>query len=458
MIVKVTGTGTSFKGAAAYYLHDKDADTAERVAWTHTENLATDDPDKAWKMMAYTAMHQADLKRAAGVKATGRKLQQPVLTMAVSWHEDEVPDQAHMLETAQEAVASLDLSHHEAIYIAHKDEKHAHVHVLLNRVDPNHGKAAKLSFSKRRLQAWALEYEKQQGHIRCPQRLANAEERERNTQKAKQDRKQVKYRDQVIRQAWERSDSGKAFVAALEDEGYHLAQGNKRLVVVDRYGKAHNPTRHLEGVRVKQFRQRLSDLDLSKLPDASAVQKKTTNQHKAQYAREVQASRKFDKWSTLTRNETQDRQRAERQKLKDKQYHEIRQKKLDMIDHYKLRQQRAQIHRLRDDLQNPTFMQKITGKINQERDRLRGLVLNYRSAIGRAKEQVAAVELRQVEAAEQLKQRHEKERDRVRKLIAERKPSFYREADGKAQSRSGTQTNRRSRMPNENDGRELGRG
>ncbi|HWE03570.1 MAG TPA: hypothetical protein VG326_14285 [Tepidisphaeraceae bacterium] len=64
MVPTVTATGSSFKGAAAYYLHDKDADTRERVAWTHTENLLTDDAQKAWKIMAWTASHQAMLKAA----------------------------------------------------------------------------------------------------------------------------------------------------------------------------------------------------------------------------------------------------------------------------------------------------------------------------------------------------------------------------------------------------------
>jgi hypothetical protein len=53
MVPAITEGGRSFKGAALYYLHDKrkpgEAErlTSERVAWTHTLNLATDDPDRA---------------------------------------------------------------------------------------------------------------------------------------------------------------------------------------------------------------------------------------------------------------------------------------------------------------------------------------------------------------------------------------------------------------------------
>jgi hypothetical protein len=86
MLPVIAAMGTSFKGAAAYYLHDKDADTRDRVVWTHTENLHTDDAEKAWKVMAWTANHQAMIKASAGTRATGRKLEKPVFAFSISWH------------------------------------------------------------------------------------------------------------------------------------------------------------------------------------------------------------------------------------------------------------------------------------------------------------------------------------------------------------------------------------
>ena len=69
MVPAVTEGGSSFKGASLYYFHDKRREgeaerlTSERVAWTHTLNLATDDPERAWRIMAHTAMSQAELKQ-----------------------------------------------------------------------------------------------------------------------------------------------------------------------------------------------------------------------------------------------------------------------------------------------------------------------------------------------------------------------------------------------------------
>ena len=56
MVPKVAGKGRSFKGAGLYYLHDKQALTSERVQFTHTVNLPTEDAEKALGWMAHTAM------------------------------------------------------------------------------------------------------------------------------------------------------------------------------------------------------------------------------------------------------------------------------------------------------------------------------------------------------------------------------------------------------------------
>ena len=171
--------GTSFKGAAAYYLHDKRQPgqtalfTSERIGWTQNLNLSTDDPERGWKIMAHTAMIQDELKAAVGGKTTGRKLTKPVFAYSLSWHPDERPTKEQQLEAVRESLKVLGLEGHQAIIIEHTDEPHAHVHVLVNRVHPENGIAAKLSNSKLALSKWAQEYEQKQGQILCPQRVKN---------------------------------------------------------------------------------------------------------------------------------------------------------------------------------------------------------------------------------------------------------------------------------------------
>lgn len=175
----ILSNGRSFKGAAAYYLHDRGkAATAERVAWAETVNLQTADPERAWRMMADTAMSQAELKLAAGVKATGRKLNAPVFTYVLSWHEQDRPTDQDMREAARETLKRLGMNDRQAIIVRHTDTANPHVHVMVNRVSPETGVAAGLSNSKTILQDWALEYQRARGQTHCPAREENRKRRE----------------------------------------------------------------------------------------------------------------------------------------------------------------------------------------------------------------------------------------------------------------------------------------
>lgn len=182
MIPKIHAKGSSFKGAAAYLLHDKGrVDSDERVAWVETRNLATDDRDIAWRVMAATAMDQSRLKAEAGVKNTGRKSDKHVMHVSLSWHADEAHTLNHdeMMRAANGALRALGADDRQVMVIAHSDEEHPHVHLLINRVSPENGKHLSSSKEKLKLSKWALGYEKERGHILCEERAINAEARER---------------------------------------------------------------------------------------------------------------------------------------------------------------------------------------------------------------------------------------------------------------------------------------
>lgn len=186
MVPAVTETGRSFKGAFAYYAHDKRREgeaerlTSERVAWTHTVNLATDDPERAWRIMAHTAMRQDELKAAAGGKKTGRKLTQPVYAYSLAWHPEQRPTKDHMLSTALSSLKAQELEGYQAVILCHSDEPQQHVHVIVNRVHPETGKAATLSNNTLKLSKWAEGYEKQHGKIYCDKRVENNRKREQH--------------------------------------------------------------------------------------------------------------------------------------------------------------------------------------------------------------------------------------------------------------------------------------
>lgn len=265
---RIASGGRSFKGAFQYYMHDPGADTRERIAWTHTVNMLTGDPDKAWKIMAFTAKHQERLKEAAGIKATGRKAQKPVMAYSLSWHPEQSPEPGHMRDTALASIKLLGLEEHEAIIIAHSDTPHRHIHVVVNRVHPLTGKIASDSYTQRKLSDFALEYGEAHGLTYSPKRADNKRKREED--------RMTRTENTLIAAAWAASDNGPSFVSALAERGLTLAQGHKRLVVVDQNGTIYNPVRHIEGVQTKHLRERLKGVDLGALPDADALARART--------------------------------------------------------------------------------------------------------------------------------------------------------------------------------------
>lgn len=175
MIPAIAKKGSSFKGAVTYITHDIDENSDDRVVFTKTLNMRTDDPEKAAKVMAWTAAHADELKQAADLPATGRKTTQPVYHFALSWDPSQSPTQDEMSSAAISAIKILGFEGHEAVLTAHNDKDHAHIHVVLNRIHPETGRTANPKNDYKILQRWAWEYEKERGHIYCVDRALQFE-------------------------------------------------------------------------------------------------------------------------------------------------------------------------------------------------------------------------------------------------------------------------------------------
>ena len=177
MISRIHKKGHSFQGVAMYLLHDKQrAATSERVAWAVTRNMATQNPELAWRVMAATALDQNRLKEEAGVKKTGRKSNAHVMHYSLLWHADEAAGltKEEMLRAAEQSLSVLGkqlgdrrqfADDHQSLIICHQDEKHPHVHVIVNRVHPDNGIILSSSNEKLKLSQWAQEYERERGQI-----------------------------------------------------------------------------------------------------------------------------------------------------------------------------------------------------------------------------------------------------------------------------------------------------
>jgi hypothetical protein len=190
MNFQLAAIGHSFKGSMAYYLHDKRQEgaaehpqTADRVAWTETRNLATDGAHTATRIMIATARQADELKAAAGIANTGRKATAgAVFAFSLAWHPDEAKgiDRAEMVKAADHALQVLGLDHLQAVLIAHQDTKHPHVHVVVNRVNPETGRMETIQRPKViALDKWADRYERERGNIVSPNRARKYDEIDR---------------------------------------------------------------------------------------------------------------------------------------------------------------------------------------------------------------------------------------------------------------------------------------
>lgn len=182
MVPKIHAKGSSFVGIGQYILHDKDhAHSSERVEWTLTKNLMTDDPELAVRLMAATAMDADRLKANAGVKNTGRKSSKSVLHLSLAWHPSEgdelIPEE--MQRAAELAIKALGAEDRQALIVAHNDEQQPHIHIVINRVSPEDGRMLSSSKEKLHLSRFAEKYEKERGEVLCEQRVINNAARDR---------------------------------------------------------------------------------------------------------------------------------------------------------------------------------------------------------------------------------------------------------------------------------------
>lgn len=221
------GKGTSFKGALAYYLNDKGKegerlDTDERVDVLELRNLVTEDARDAWFEMMNTAEASAALKEAAGIRKGGRAGAQPVFTYYLGWHDSETPDRAAMLDAARSTIRLLGLEHHQAVVVSHSDTQHRHVHVIVNRVDPQTGVYAALSNNWKALKSWAIDYSKEHGtswHVPLEQaKQARSERQADKSARQSAFNQAAQARQEQRKPAWqERRDAERAAHRAAEE-------------------------------------------------------------------------------------------------------------------------------------------------------------------------------------------------------------------------------------------------
>lgn len=171
--------------------------------------------------------------------------------------------------------------------VLHSCDNHTHAHVVWQRTDPESLtlRSDSWNYIAHEQAARHIEHVLQHNEVQGVHTGGN----ERSDSYGNQERAQAErsgYSPANLRthvtQAWQEADSGAAFKNALDDKGLVLARGDKRgYVVVDPDGEVYSLSRQVEGVRSKEVKERLADIDQDTLPDVPQ-------------AREQQAERETD--------------------------------------------------------------------------------------------------------------------------------------------------------------------
>lgn len=210
---RIASKGTSFKGVMAYLLHDqrekgKEA-SSERVDWSYTRNLPTDNPRQATAHMIDLATHAHDLIIANGGKKP--KSGSPVLHFSLGWHPDDKVSDKQMIEASIVSLKKLGMHKHQAIFVKHNDTDHQHLHVVANRVHPETGKMAKLSNDRVKLSKLAQELNKEHGWKESEQRIENNKKRDQGAF--------IKHKEEATREQWiEDKAKRKAFWGKIQTD------------------------------------------------------------------------------------------------------------------------------------------------------------------------------------------------------------------------------------------------
>jgi hypothetical protein len=264
-------------------VHLQRTDTNERAEVKELRDVAADNLDGALREMAAVA--------------SGTRSKRPLYHASINTGPGERLTAAQQALAVDRLEAALGLTGQPRAVVEHVKEGREHVHVVWSRIDLERMRAITDSHNYRKHEEVARALEREFGHKRVQGAHVEREGVERpertpshaEMQQAERTQLTPKQAKEQITAIWQRTDSGKAFAAALEQEGWILARGDKRdFVVIDPHGEAHSLARRVDSAKAKDIRARMVDLDAATLPDVEQAREQQQGRE-AERAAEHQA-------------------------------------------------------------------------------------------------------------------------------------------------------------------------
>ena len=178
--------------------------------------------------------------------------------------------------------------------VFHEKENRIHAHCVWSRIDADTMTAKHLSFFKTKLFELARELYLEHGW-EMPRGMASKGERDpanfslAEWQQAKRQGVDPRWLKKSIQDCWAASDDGRSFQHSMEEHGFLLAKGDRRVhVIVDHTGEVYSLPRML-GVKTKDVRVRLGEAD--QLRSVETARKEIGEKMSPTIRRHIEASR-----------------------------------------------------------------------------------------------------------------------------------------------------------------------
>ena len=97
-----------------------------------------------------------------------RRCEKDAVHLTLAWRVGEAPSREEMEEAAASALKALGMENAKAIWAAHRDEQHAHLHIVASKIDPDTGRAYNLKSDYLKLSKWAQQLRARAWRHRLP--------------------------------------------------------------------------------------------------------------------------------------------------------------------------------------------------------------------------------------------------------------------------------------------------
>jgi len=226
------------------------------------------------------------------------------------------------------AEKALGLDNQPRVIVFHDkgDHRDRHAHVVWSRINVDEMKAIPLPYNRMKMRDVSRDLFIEHGWD-VPRGLINREERNplnftlEEYQHAKRIGKDARQIKQDLQNAWALSDNAATLQHALNERGYHLAQGDRRsFVAVDTQGEVFSLPKQI-GIKTKALRERLGkDVELPCVADTQANIARDMAGKMSEYDAQIRArDEQRKRHAANQRKQLVERQRAERTNTLEKQ-------------------------------------------------------------------------------------------------------------------------------------------